>query len=93
MQLIVDLYHRDILECSDAAVILVTGASEAQNISEYCSEPKQMLWIYGLHKGCLTGPKSVTCIFLLQVQCASCVSETESQGNNQYESLKEITGF
>lgn len=34
MQLIVDLSHRDILECSDAAMTLVTGASEAQNISQ-----------------------------------------------------------
>lgn len=68
------LSYGGILECSD--VMFVTGALEAQNISEYCSEPKQMLWIYGLHEDCLIGAKSVTCIFLFQVQRASCVCET-----------------
>jgi len=34
MQLIVILSQRDILECSDAAVTFVTGASEAQTISQ-----------------------------------------------------------
>lgn len=33
-------------------------------LREYCSEPKQMLWMYGLHKDCLIGTKSATCIFL-----------------------------
>ena len=62
-------------------------------LTEYCREPKQMPWMYGLHKDRLTGAKSVAGIFLFKVQRASCLCEIESQGNDQYKSLKELTGF
>lgn len=83
MQLTVNLSHRGVLERSDAAVRFVTGASEAQNLSQnIVVSPKQMLWTYRLHKDSLIGAKSVTGIFPFQVQCASCACETESQRNN-----------
>lgn len=54
-------------------------------------DPEQMLGLYGLHKDCLIWAQSVTCIFLFQVTCKLC--DTESQGNNQYKSLKRDNRF
>lgn len=92
MHLIVNLSHRDIWECSDATVMFVTGALGGLGyLTEHCTEPKQMSWVYGLHEDCLLGARSVTRVSVSQVQRATC--ETESQGNNQYKSLGKITSW
>lgn len=46
MHLIVNLSHRAILEHSDATVTFVTGASEAQNISESIVVSLNKLWVH-----------------------------------------------
>ena len=79
MQWIVNLSHRltiGVLRCCcDASDRCLRGPGY---LTVCCSESKQMLWVYGLCKDCFIGAKSVTCIFLFQVRCASCLCVKQS---------------